>query len=297
MKCYYPQRVWRARGGGITFRKSDGWADRELRIRCGICIGCKVNKSQIWAVRCVHEAQLHDRNSFVTLTYKPELLPSDGSLNHAHWQKFAKALRNRVGSFRFFMCGEYGDTNRRPHYHALIFGLDFSGDRQFHIERRGHRTYTSKLLSEIWGNGFVEIGDLTFDSAAYVARYVTKKLSTPHDADSQEAVEKHYGRVNEYGEWYMVRPEYVQMSRRPGIGSKWIEQYKTDVYPDDQVTINGKKFPSPRYYDKSLDEEELKTIMAKRSEAIAKTTRTTDDRLAVEEKCAKIKMNICTRKI
>ncbi len=298
MECYYPQTVWRARSGsGITFRKSEGWSDRRLQIRCGICIGCKVNKSQLWAVRCVHEAQLHKQNSFVTLTYNPESLPEDGSLDHTDFQKFAKRLRRDRGPFRFFMCGEYGDENRRPHYHVCLFGLDFSSDRTLHHVERGHRLYNSPSLDRIWGMGHCLIGDLTFDSAAYVARYITKKLSKPHDAESTALHEKQYGRISPYGEWYMVRPEYIQMSRNKGIGHKWIETFKTDVYPGDSVTINGKKFPTPRYYDQVLSEEELKNIKAKREQAVTSATPVTTDRLAVKEKCAIAKMANCTRTV
>lgn len=130
----------------------------------------------MWAVRIVHEAQMWPQNSFITLTYRPEDLPQGGSLNVEHYQLFMKKLRarNTGHKIRFFHCGEYGEKLSRPHYHAILFNYDFP-DKKVFSEKNGNTIYTSELLEDIWGKGFCTIGDVTFQSAAYVARYVMKK--------------------------------------------------------------------------------------------------------------------------
>lgn len=205
---------------------------------------------------------MHDRNSFVTLTYAPEHLPHDGGLSLDHWQLFAKRLRKKIGSFRYFMCGEYGDENLRPHYHACIFGVDFSGDRVLFKRERGNTLFQSALLAETWRYGFCSVGELTFESAAYVSRYILKKRTGPQAAEAYERVDP------DTGECFQVRPEFVCMSRRPGLGSKWFEKFSGDVYPSDEVIFKGRRFRPPRFYDEKLPAEDLKILKARRLQAI-----------------------------
>lgn len=239
MVCFRPLKAYWKPGGGIAFSAKKGWYDRHLELPCGKCPGCRLARSHEWALRCVHEAQMHERNCFLTLTYSPECIPEDGSLRVEDWQRFAKRLRKRLGPFRFFHCGEYGEENFRPHYHAVIFGLDFGEDRVPLKRERGHTLYTSRCLDETWGLGIATIGSVTWQSAAYVARYSLKKV---HD----EKAEERMLRVDlETGEVVRIRPEYVTMSRRPGIGSKWFEQFASDVYPADEVVHEGKRYRPP----------------------------------------------------
>lgn len=210
---------------------------------------------------------MSESNSFLTLTYDENHLPVDGGLDHRHWQLFAKRLRKKIGSFRFFMCGEYGDENLRPHYHACIFGVDFSGDRVLHKVERGNELYSSALLEETWGKGFCLIGGLTFESAAYVSRYIIKKKTGPQASAAYERVDPDTGEV------FSVRPEYVAMSRggrggQGGIGSSWFAEFKSDVYPSDEVVHEGRRFRPPRFYDDKLPEEELALVKARRLCAI-----------------------------
>lgn len=278
LPCFHPLRAFRAPGGQIVFSRAKGWSDRPLDLPCGQCIGCRIQKSRVWAMRCVHEAQMHEKNSFVTLTYSPKHLPKDGGLHVRHWQLFAKRLRKKVGSFRYFHCGEYGSENQRPHYHALIFGLDFSGDRSFHTERAGNRLYKSKLLEDTWGRGFCSVGDLTYESAAYVARYCLKKITGPEATAAYERVDP------DTGECFQVKPEYVSMSLKPGIGSKWFDKFKSDVYPADEVVIEGRRFRPPRFYDDKLPEKELEVYQAQRMSRVGKRLDDlTPDRLEVRE--------------
>ena len=217
-----------------------------MEVACGQCLGCRTDKSRMWASRIMHEASLYDENCFVTLTYDDEHLPSDGSLNKAHFQKFLKRLRKRFGDrrIRYYHCGEYGAQLYRPHYHACFFNLDFPDKELFH-EREGNLLFVSQTLSELWADGFSTVGELTFQSAAYCARYVTKKVTG-------KARQDHYLRLNiETGELYMLQPEYSTMSRRPGIGRGWYEKFKTDCFPSDEVPVPGVGvLPKvPRYYE------------------------------------------------
>ncbi len=290
MVCFHPLTAYKAPGGAVVFSPVEGWRDRSLELACGQCQGCRLERSRQWAIRCVHEAQLHSKNCFVTLTYDSDHLPKDGSLCLADWQKFAKRLRHKAGPFRFFHCGEYGEVNFRPHYHACIFGLDFVADRGLWKDSGKFPLFRSPLLDETWGLGFATVGALSFKSAAYVARYVMKKVN------GSLAAEK-YGRVDEEtGEVSFVRPEYVTMSRRPGIGAGWFKQFKSDVYPADEVVHEGKRYRPPRFYDSQLDELELCVLKAKRRASVAVRVKDlTPDRLAVREKCLEADMKVFGR--
>lgn len=243
---------------------------------------------------------MHRDNAFLTLTYDEENLPRDGSLDLTHWQKFAKRLRKQIGPFRFYHCGEYGDENKRPHYHAAMFGLDFHQDRQ-EVTQPGqtHRLYRSKTLDHLWGKGACRIGELTFESAAYVARYVMKKISPPHDDNSAEEYWEHYGRYDEEtGDTWAVTPEYVTMSRKPGIGTTWFQKYKSDVYPSDEVVIKGRRFRPPRFYDLQLAEDELRELQIKRIQNLeGKRKDLTPDRLKTRERVQELRQREQPRNI
>lgn len=217
-----------------------------LTIPCGQCVGCRLEHSRRWAVRMMHEAQMHDKNCFITLTYNDQYLPADGSLHLDHFQKFMKRLRKKFGdvSIRFFHCGEYGSLNQRPHYHAVLFGFDFEDKKRFKLVNNPSVGelfyYVSDTLSKLWPYGFSLIGDVTFESCAYVARYILKKVTG-------EKAEQHYdGRS----------PEYITMSRRPGIGFDFYMKYFRDIYPQDLIIDSrGYKSRPPAYYDKLYERE------------------------------------------
>ncbi len=257
MPCYFPIDAFRARAGGITFSRKGAYLDLPLQIPCNQCIGCKLEKSRQWALRCTHEAKLYKDNCFVTLTYNKKFLPNNNSLNLKHFQLFMKRLRKKYShkTIRFFHCGEYGDKNLRPHYHALLFNHDFD-DRTHWKIHKGHNYYTSKTLDGLWSDpetkqnmGFSTIGELTFDSAAYVARYCLKKITGKPAAD-------HYdGRV----------PEYATMSRRPGIGKGWLDKFKSDVYPSGYIIHDGKKMQPPKYYDRVTNETDETAVRRSRA--------------------------------
>lgn len=254
MPCYHPLKGYRARVAGpsgkrkIVFNPREGYVDIPVKLPCGQCIGCRLERSRQWAIRCSHEASLYKENCFITLTYDDANLPPTGSLDISHFQKFMKRLRKKYGSnIRFYHCGEYGEKFRRPHYHACLFNFDLQDKVLYKTKKIGkniQRYYTSEILSRLWPYGFSIIGDVTFESAAYVARYIMKKIN------GREA-EDHYTVCDlETGELTQIQPEYTTMSRRPGIGAKWLEIYRTDVYPDDFVVIKGTKMKPPKYYDR-----------------------------------------------
>ena len=105
---------------------------------------------------------MHDASSFVTLTYDDDHLPDNQSLELAHWQRFAKQIRDNIGPFRYFHCGEYGSITQRPHLHAILFGVDFHKDRRYYRTLRGHKIYTSEKLDQCWTKGQCKIGEVTF---------------------------------------------------------------------------------------------------------------------------------------
>ena len=225
---------------------------------------------------------MHDRNSFLTLTYDEKHLPKDRSLNVEHWKLFAKRLRKSYGPFRFLHCGEYGDENGRPHYHAAIFGHDFMAESiPFKDTEQGEHLYTNPILDKIWGKGLAVFGELTFASAAYVARYIMKKITG-------EAAEWHYQEIDPItGETWNVKPEYITMSRKPGIGKTWIDKYMDEVYPDDSVIVNGKPSRPPKYYDQQLEQHNAtayRELKKQRSQRSAKQeSENTAVRLAIKE--------------
>lgn len=219
---------------------------KSLWLSCEQCAGCRLRRSREWALRCMHEAQNHELNSFVTLTYAE----SPSSLVYRDFQLFMKRLRKAHRSpVRFFMCGEYGDQNWRPHFHALLFGVGFTDRKYLGTTGAGFKLFRSAGVERLWPYGMSSVGDVSFQSAGYVARYAFKKIT------GQAAVE-HYACVDvETGEVLRRVPEFAHMSLKPGIGSVWYNDYKSQTFPRDYVVMRGKKFSVPRYYKRKFKRE------------------------------------------
>ena len=291
------------------FNKQYGYIDMEVKVPCGQCIGCRLERSRQWAVRCVHESQLHQDNCFITLTYAPEHLPKNGSLVKKDYQDFMKRLRKAIAptKVRYYHCGEYGsvrDSNGnivegllgRPHYHAILFGYQFP-DLVEYREKKGVKLYMSPMLEKIWGKGFVTVGEVTFESAAYVARYVLKKR-TGEMAEGDEGT-NHYVKPDENGELQLVLPEYTTMSRKPGIAHDWFQEFKDDLRKD-YVTIRGKKFRPPKYYDTLFEIEEPEYMEKVKARRLAKAKKDEDngpDRREDKEKVKAAQINMLIREL
>ena len=177
MSCFHPISAYHKLGGGITwtYRESNGI---KTTIKCGQCSGCKLENARQWAIRIKHEASMHSQNSFITLTYDNEHLPKTGTLVLKHWQDFMKRLRKSQShkKLSFYHCGEYGEKQGRPHYHAIIFNHQFPD--LIPIPRKKD-LHTSEILKTLWGKGHISVGSVTFESASYVASYVQKKINGP----------------------------------------------------------------------------------------------------------------------
>lgn len=259
MPCYHPVRVNIKRKSTVS---RAGIRD-SLPVGCGHCLGCRADKARQWAIRLTHESLVNTPSFFLTLTYAPENLPENGSLEPDHLTKFWKDLRNhlylsalekypdltakevrqRTRRFSYYACGEYGAL-LRPHYHAVTAGLPFP-DRAHHRDDDSGTVFRSSLLEHFWPYGLSELTGVSFASAAYVAGYVYKKQSGKH------AEENAYTRVDpKDGELIDVEPEFARMSRRPAIGLDWLKKYWSDVYPRDVVVLDGHESKPPRYYDR-----------------------------------------------
>lgn len=290
--CTGPLKAYQAADGSVLFHNSRRHdVVRELSLACGQCIECRLARSRRWAMRCMHEASLHRENSFITLTYRPENLPDRGQLVYSDFQKFMKRWRKAIGPVRFYMCGEYGEQNWRPHFHSCMFGKDLPDKKFLATTQSGDKLYTSDILDSLWPYGFASVGAVTFQSAAYVARYCVQKMTGPE-------AERHYARVDARGAYQLV-PEFNHMSLKPGIGAPFLEKWKTDVYPNDYVIINGQKCAPPKYYDKILKREnpEMYNRIGAEREARAWDRREdeTPDRLAARHAVTRARASMLIR--
>lgn len=242
MTCFHPLSAFQLDDGKIVFSER-GAVRRQLTLACGRCRGCRLSRARSWAIRCMHEASLQDANAFVTLTYDKENYQP--SLCYRDFQLFMKRLRKRYCDtrVRFFTVGEYGESSSRPHFHSLMFNVRFNG-----LQKVAKNLYSSRDLSELWPHGFAAVGGVSFQSAAYCARYALKKVNGA-------MADEYYKRVNVVdGSIVDVVPEFAHMSLKPGIGFRWFEKYWRDVYlVRDGVVVNGKTVPAPKYYDKLLE--------------------------------------------
>jgi len=295
MPCYAPLPATPVQGKAPLIHRRIGYIPREgdFFIPCGQCIGCRADRQEGWAIRCLHESTLHRANCALTLTYSddpnyesyasedrdyqhqdvliarksarefPTIAPKGlfkgpniahvdnsrsnrreiASLSKRDHQLFMKRLRKEVGEVRFYMCGEYGTKLARPHFHYLIFGYDFPDKEYFKKSLSGTKLFKSATLDRVWGHGYAWIGEVTYETCAYVAGYVMKKIT------GEKAVE-HYARTDEAGNVYWLTPEFNEMSRQPGIAKEWWDKFSEDVTVLDKVRHNGRKVKPPRYYDK-----------------------------------------------
>lgn len=213
----------------------------------------------------MHEVTQWAASCYVTLTYAPAHLPHPPSLVKRDHQLFFKRLRKHLAPRKvsYFLCGEYGEKEFRPHYHAIIFGWWPKDCVPWKKNGAGDQLYTSAVLERLWGLGFCTVGGVTFESAAYVAGYVLKKVTG-------EQAEHYYTWLDPAtGELVPIEHERAFMSRRPAIGRRWVERFgETDAFRHDSVVSRGHLAPLPRYYDKVLARNDLE-----RAEAVKRRRR------------------------
>ncbi len=268
----------------VKYGKKEDWFQQ---IACGQCTACRLEYSRQWAIRCVLESSYYKYNWFVTLTYNDECLPKGRVLNMETGEiernekgedlavlepqdvtDFFKRLRmsaERKGlrhddkdDNRYFYCGEYGEQFKRPHYHVLFFGLDIP-DLEIAYAKRGNVFFYSNWLEKLWGKGIVVISQLNFDSAAYTARYVMKKQKGKGLKEFKSKVKKIILPESMGGEIKIdeFQEEFCRMSRRPGIGKKYFDEHKDDIYETDSLYVKASKglmkVKPCRYYDTLFD--------------------------------------------
>lgn len=286
--------------GGLVFHEAARFGPTSsVEVACGQCIGCRLERSRQWAVRCMHEASLYQENCFITLTYAEEFCPV--SLWYRDFQLFMKRLRKSFSDrvVRFYCGGEYGEQLGRPHFHACLFNVGFV-DKLYYKRVGEHILYTSGRLQKLWPFGFSSVGSLTFESAAYIARYCVAKVTG-------EAAKSHYRRVDpRSGVVLQVEPEFNRMSLRPGVGGEWMRRYHGDVYPKGKVVVNGHLANPPRYYDKLVKRGEFEKfdsfvyddLQTKREyDAYLRRDDNTVARLAVKEAVAQARVNLRKREL
>lgn len=262
MRCYHPiyaHKYWFSNGEvKLSFKplQEHDHCERieEVTISCGKCIGCRVSRAREWTVRCLHELQMHDKASFVTLTFDDKYLDPNGSLRKRDFQLFMKRLRKKYdgANIRYFHCGEYGLRYLRPHHHAILYGVQFEDA----VSRIGQSFKVSDTLSSLWPFGFSSVGDVTSDSISYVTSYTLKKVT-------REPRELSLG----------ILPEYHSMSLKPAIGKSWFDKYHSDLYGIDKAVISdSRQYKVPKYYDKLLmrfDSKKYLDIKEKRCKVAA----------------------------
>lgn len=289
MTCYAPRNAYysaQVNENGkrdIVFDSSKSFLNYSFQIPCGYCCGCRLDYSRSWAVRLSNELRMHKHAYFLTLTYDDDNLPKNLSLDKTHHQLFLKRLRKKFKqrNIRYFHCGEYGERTKRPHYHTILFGLELTDLVYYKKTERGDKLYNSKTFDKLWKLGRVIIGDVTFDSCAYVARYTMKKWK-----GDKEKVLKHYdGRL----------PEYATMSRRPGIGTEYVKKYHNDIFNNKFLISRGHKVGVPRAYENHLEKIDKDRFLEYKKEKLSTEFdeyENSHERLSVREQIKKYKLEM-----
>lgn len=206
--------------------------DLSMYVPCGRCTACKIAHSREWSLRLIHELDYHDEAQFVTLTYDDEHLPGDGSLSKRTLQLFFKRYRKYLcdKKIKYFASGEYGEKNGRPHYHAIILG---AMDRNFRYDPKLKQNVSS-VLGEIWQQGHVTVGSVTYDSCRYVCDYTFKKYTEKWN-------------IEKYG---TKQPPFQLQSQ--GIGESYINDNALQVLKNQNITYKGVNCGIPLYYKRKL---------------------------------------------
>lgn len=263
MSCTHPVTVWWSANLSdngnhyIVFEKSKSDGRPPFKIGCQQCTNCRISKSSDWSIRLTQESRFHPESCFGTLTYNDQHLPEHHTLVKRDGQLFMKRVRNYLRKnfpgvkVRYFLVGEYGEKDARPHYHFILFGFAFAHDRRPHSKKGQHQLYVSKSLSDLWGKGFCSIGSVTPESCGYVAQYSFKKIN------GKRALEHYFVKVDEStGEMIYREKEFASMSTHPGIGYLHYDHYANQMFLRDSVIVKGREAPVPKYYDRCLKRDD-----------------------------------------
>lgn len=317
MPCFYARDAWQIREGEkLVFTKPNAPATH-YKVPCNYCLGCVIQQSIHWQVRIMHELSMHESALFVTLTYEPRKEPPNGDLNFEHHRLWIKRLRRAYPevNLRYFTAGEYGGTNAHPHYHAIIFGLELP-DLVVHDQNRfGQKRYTSEKMTALWGKGHVIIGEVSHQSARYVASHMEKALKDlggmwTQDDNGIYVRTSYRTRDPETGRVIELTNPQTRQSRRPGIGASWLDKYYDSCKHghimfrenrknllDKKASIKMRKYQIPPYYLARLKETHPE-LAAKIKEAARKFVNdeynrwnSSPERMAIREKCLQAKLN------
>jgi len=227
-------------------------------VACGHCIECLIQRSVEWAKRLEHETRYSKSGYFVTLTYDDENLPTVldeetgelvSTLKKKDIQDFMKLVRYHEykkqksprpwsQKIRYFLCGEYGPTTMRAHYHIILLNVSKE---------------VIKGLDKIWTKGFVKVDDVTPKTIRYVTNYMLLK-----DVDCLEAQTK----------------PFTTMSKKPIIGAAYVVENFTHHYDTKDLTMkDGSKVERtiPRSYRKKIwKQEELNEVSKELTEKVEK---------------------------
>lgn len=242
MQCIKPIKAGFDRTGNIVYKSHLADPGQvPFAFKCRKCLPCRLEIGREKGIRCYHESQMHKDNIFLTLTYAPEHL-KDPKLNYFDFQLFMKSLRElrtrditdpelrKKFKISYMVTGEYGELNKRPHWHAIIFNYRPSDSEYKYTTDHGDTVWKSAEIDSLWKKGSSEFGSVTLDSASYVARYSAKKLVHGNDQDHD------------------FHPLHKTSSKN-AIGRSWIEKYYLHTFQNGFVVLpNGQTSKIPRYY-------------------------------------------------
>lgn len=230
---------------------------RYITLPCGKCFGCRSDNARMWSLRMMHEARYHSTNYFVTLTYADGSLPPGADLDYRDLRLFMVNARHYFQTpecpFKYFACGEYGDKTLRPHYHFAGFDWKFDDLRPFKQTQSGWY-YLSESLREVWRHGHVIVAPLEWDCAAYIARYVTKKMHGPA-VRTKNTFDPETGELDKY--------TIERAFQSKGLGLPWYTDNQDEVWNLDAVLFKNKYLVKPpRYYFKQLEKSDPDRALA-----------------------------------
>lgn len=263
----------RTKSGAVAIGYNQTDSD-PLSLPCGKCIGCRMQQAQCWALRNHLELQQHNSATFATFTYDEENKPP--TLSRTDLAKAVKRIRSRYErnplwksrlhtnhTLRWFGCGEYGTNTNRPHYHAIIYGLDSAIHGQ--------------LIQDAWGLGHTRLHEVNTATINYVAGYTSKKI-TDRANNQRERVDPNTGEV------YHWQPPFLQMSKNPGIGA----HAKTHINSwRSHAVMNGRIMSVPRYlheaWKKVATDIEIEQLQQEKYEHTLENRTTERERKALEQ--------------